>query len=152
MCLKLYVLYSRLSFLLVFLLVYFIFALLVCLFNCLFFFVFCLNVLLVLLEHQPSQRDLEFPPGFGPASESLDGNAELLCDLDKGTRTIKVEPEQCTLRDIMLSDALTDIQETVENSLFVSAKPLLFKYFEEILQEEMTKFFCSALKEKDEVS
>ncbi|KAH7689484.1 Histone-lysine N-methyltransferase protein [Dioscorea alata] len=103
-----------------------------------------------IVPEAPSQRDLEFPPGFEPASESLDGNAELLCDLDRGTCTMEVEPEQCTLRDTMLSDALTDIQENVENSLFVSAKPLLFKYFEEILQEEMTKFFCSALKEKDE--
>ncbi|KAJ0987161.1 hypothetical protein J5N97_005517 [Dioscorea zingiberensis] len=98
----------------------------------------------------PSRCELDFPPGFGPATESLDINGKLLCDLDRDTCTVEVEAKQCTLADTVFSDALTDIQETVENSLFMSAKPVLFKYFEEIIQEEMTKFFYSALEEKDE--
>ncbi|KAG1358998.1 histone-lysine N-methyltransferase ATXR7 [Cocos nucifera] len=92
--------------------------------------------------------DICAPPGFGPAVGSADISARSPSSSDISSIAKEVETKRNSIyHDNVLSGSLTKIQQSVENSLYVSAKASLFEYFEEVIKEEMTNLFYLALED-----
>lgn len=90
--------------------------------------------------------DICAPPGFGPAMGSADISAYSPSVSDVCSIAKEVETMQNSMYHANVSaGALTRIQGSVENALYISAKTSLFEYFEDIIKEEMTNLFYLAL-------
>ncbi|XP_073010874.1 histone-lysine N-methyltransferase ATXR7-like [Typha latifolia] len=97
----------------------------------------------VVSEPQTSHNDIDFPPGFGPGTGSLDSCSfsPLISDIG----SIASEAETKPVLHVNISSGT--LIETVENELYVVVKAPLFKYFEDVIQEEITNLLCLALKD-----
>jgi len=101
----------------------------------------------VVSEPQPSNFDIEFPPGFEPALQTPVTSA---CSpsISQASYSSEVETKGSTIcQTTLFSDGLAEIQSTLENALYMSAKASLFEYFEDILKEELTNFIYLATED-----
>lgn len=101
------------------------------------------------IEPHPSNCDMDFPPGFEPAVGSKDSSvcSPAVVQLMFSAEVDSKESNLCHANT--LSGALTEIQSTLENELYVSAKTSLFDYFQELLKEEMIRLFYPAIEAED---
>jgi len=98
-------------------------------------------------EPQPSNFDMEFPPGFEPALQTPVISA---CSpsISQASSSSEVETKGSTIcQTALFSNGLTEIQITLENALYMSAKTSLFEYFEDVLKEELTNFIYLAMED-----
>lgn len=92
-----------------------------------------------------SCNDIDFPPGFEPGTHNLESFSESQPNSEIAPVAASVETKSVSHANL-LSGALTKIQGSVENELYVAAKISLFKYFEDVIKEEMTALLCLTME------
>ncbi|XP_020090722.1 histone-lysine N-methyltransferase ATXR7 isoform X2 [Ananas comosus] len=96
-------------------------------------------------DPESSCNDIDFPPGFEPGTHNLESFSESQPNSEIAPVAASVETKSVSHANL-LSGALTKIQGSVENELYVAAKISLFKYFEDVIKEEMTALLCLTME------
>ncbi|XP_020268336.1 histone-lysine N-methyltransferase ATXR7 isoform X2 [Asparagus officinalis] len=99
----------------------------------------------VALKPRLSNFEIDFPPGFEHALQTSDVSA-YSPSTSQVSNSLELESNGNIICQSTLSDGLVEIQSTLENDLYTSAKASLFEYFEDILKEELTNFIYSAME------
>ncbi|KAL5225860.1 hypothetical protein ABZP36_012499 [Zizania latifolia] len=98
----------------------------------------------VIYDSEAPERDIDFPPGFGPSWESAEHSlSPSLFGVEYGTDKTNGKSESSST---VFSGPLGRVQIMLANELYVVAKETLFHHFKEVIAEEITNCLCFELE------
>uniref|UniRef100_A0ACD6AQC3 Uncharacterized protein n=3 Tax=Avena sativa TaxID=4498 RepID=A0ACD6AQC3_AVESA len=96
-------------------------------------------------DSEALERDMDFPPGFGPSLECAESSlSRSLLGVGSCEDKISGKPESSST---IYFDPSSGVQVMLANELYVSAKETLFHHFRDVIAEEITNWLCFGLED-----